>query len=121
MYTITAYIIYLFCSIITVFIVGNILHRNGKMFLFGECPDRALSDSANNFLYKSFCMVNTAFALFFLGTTKGLQSLQQVLEFIFHTQGIIFLSLGSAHLINLLIVPKVINHFLNKKLLTPKN
>ncbi len=121
MYTIIAYIIYLLCSIFTVFKVGKILHKNGEVFLFGECPDRALSESANNFLYKGYCMVNTGFALFFLGFTKGMKDVQQVIEFICRTQGIIFLSLGSAHIINLLIVPKIMNHFLTKKLSHSKN
>lgn len=116
MYTIIAYIIYLSCSIITVFVVGGILHRNGKVFLFGECSDLQLSQSANNFLYMCYCMINTAFALFFLGTTKGLVSLAQVLEFIATSQGTIFLSLGIMHFVNVIFAPRIITHFLNKRL-----
>lgn len=121
MYTITAYILYLVCSIITIFIVGGILHRNGKIYLFGGCPDAELSNSANNFLYLCYCLLNTAFALFFLGRHPGVSTFNQVIEFIVGSQGTIFLSLGVIHVINIIFAPKILLHFLNKKLLTSKN
>lgn len=119
MYTITAYIVYLFLSIITVFVVGKILHTNGKSYLFGECPDKELAYSANNFLYLGYCLINTAFALFFLRSTSALQSFAQVLEFITASQGFIFLSLGLMHFVNVIFAPKILMFFLSKKLLTP--
>ncbi len=121
MYTITAYLIYLTCSLITVFIVGKNLHSNGLNYLFGECPDEAMSNSANNFLYVGYCLLNSAFALFFLETTPQLINSAQVVEFISASQGIIFLSLGILHILNLFIAPKIINQLLKKKLLTNKN
>ncbi|MBA3665470.1 MAG: hypothetical protein H0W61_14840 [Bacteroidetes bacterium] len=121
MYIITAYSIYLFCSLITVLVVGKSLHRNGKSYLFGECPDEAMSTSANNFLYTGYCLVNSAFALFFLRTTSSLHTWTEVFEFISFSQGFIFLSLGLLHMVNIIFAPKIIQHFLNKKLLTHKN
>lgn len=116
MYTVIAYIIYLACSAVTVLIVGKSLHRNGKTYLFGECIDEQMSTSANNFLYVGYCLVNTGFAFFFLRTTTALTSFAQVAEFIATSQGIIFLSLGIMHFINVLFAPKIILYFLDKKL-----
>ncbi len=121
MYTITAYLIYLFLGLVTVFIVGTNLHRNGKNFLFGECPDASISDSANNFLYVGYCLVNSAFALFFLRSAGDLDSFREIIEFICASQGTIFISLGVLHLLNLLFAPRIINHIFRKKLLTNKN
>jgi len=115
MYTIIAYIIYLFLSLIIVFIVGNILHKNGKAYLFGECPDKELAYSANNFLYLGYCLINCAFALFFLRSTTGIESSSQVLEFIATSQGFIFSTLGVMHFVNIIFAPKIINYFLKRK------
>lgn len=121
MYTIIAYITYLLISAATVLIVGKDLHRNGKNYLFGECSNKEMSESANNFLYIGYCLVNTGFAFFFLRSAGDLTSFSQVLEFITDSQGIIFISLGITHLINIIIVPKIIMYFLNKRLLITKN
>lgn len=116
MYTVIAYIVYLACSAVTVLIVGKSLHRNGKVYLFGECMDEAMSLSANNFLYVGYCLLNTGFAFFFLRTTNALLSLAQVVEFIATSQGTIFLTLGVMHFINILFAPKIIMYFIQKKL-----
>jgi hypothetical protein len=120
MYVIVAYTIYLICSLITVVVVGKILHTNGKVYLFGECSSHEMSASANNFLYVGYCLVNTGFAFYFLRSAENLNSLTQLLEFIIESQGIIFFSLGSLHFINIIYVPKIIMYFLNKRL-TIKN
>jgi hypothetical protein len=120
MYTIFAYIIYLSFSAITVIVVGKSLHRNGKHYLFGECSNEEMSDSANNFLYVGYCLVNTGFAFFFLNSAGNMTELSQVLEFISYSQGTIFFSLGLMHFVNIIFAPRIIMYFLNKKLLTTK-
>jgi hypothetical protein len=121
MWTFIAYFIYLILSLLTVFVVGRSLHAQGKVYLFGECPDHAISDSANNFLYVCYCLVNTGFALFFLNSGDTIHSFKDVLEFVFFTQGIIFTCLGVLHFLNVLFAPKIVQHYLQKKLLTNKN
>lgn len=116
MYQIIAYIIYLGFSVVTVWIVGKNLHRNGETFLFSECPDYALSHSANNFLYTGYCLVNTGFAFYFLNSTGTLTNTLQVIEFIIYSEGIIFISLGCLHLLNIIFAPRIISFFLSKKL-----
>jgi len=120
MFTVFAYITYLLLSVFTVFFVGRLLHAEGKIYLFGECPDKELATSANNFLYICYCLLNSAFALFFLGTGKPMKSVTEALEFIASSQGIIFLSLGLLHFLNVLFAPKIIQYMLRKKLLTNK-
>lgn len=120
MYTIVAYLFYLFLSVFTVVGVGRSLHRQGKIYLFGECPDDKLSTSTNNFLYIGYCLLNTGFALFFLGTGKPLASLTESIEFVAASQGIIFLTLGLLHFLNILLAPKIVRALLEKKLLTNK-
>lgn len=116
MYQILAYIIYLILSLLTVLVVGKNLHRNGQEFLFGECPDEALSNSTNNLLYIGYCLVNTGFAFYFLNASGTICSLVQLLEFIATSEGIIFLSLGSLHILNVILAPRIISFFLAKKL-----
>lgn len=116
MYQIVAYIIYLSFSLITVLVVGKNLHRNGKEFLFAECPDENLSTSANNFLYIGYCLVNTGFAFYFLNSADSITTLSEVIEFIATSEGIIFLSLGFLHVLNVILAPRIISFFLSKKL-----
>lgn len=116
MYQILAYIIYLAFSLITVLIVGKSLHRNGKDFLFSECPDENLSTSANNFLYIGYCLINTGFAFYFLNSSGHITNLVQLLEFIATSEGIIFLSLGCLHIINVILAPRIISFFLTQKI-----
>lgn len=116
MYQILAYIIYLSICLITVLIVGRNLHRNGKTFLFGECPDEALSNSTNNLLYVGYCLVNTGFAFYFLNTSGKIGTPTELFEFIATSEGIIFLSLGCLHVLNIIFAPRVISFFLAKKL-----
>jgi len=115
MYQITAYIIYLAISLVTVLRVGKNLHRNGETFLFSECPDYDLSHSANNFLYTGYCLVNTGFAFYFLNSTGKLGNTTEVVEFIIYSEGIIFTSLGCLHLLNIIFAPRIISYFLTKK------
>lgn len=115
MYNILAYIIYLSFSLITVLVVGKNLHRNGKSFLFAECPDETLSNSANNFLYVGYCLVNTGFAFYFLNSSGRIDSLARLLEFIATSEGIIFISLGILHVLNLILAPRIISFFLSQK------
>src|SRR3954468_19269045 len=115
MYNVTAYIIYLSLSLITVLWVGRILHRNGKDYLFAECPDKQLSEASNNFLYTGYCLVNSGFAFYFLNTCEILLNFNDVLEFISHSTGIIYSALGVMHFANMLLAPKIINLFINKQ------
>lgn len=121
MYQILAYSIYLSISLITVLIVGKNLHRNGKDFLFAECPDENLSTSTNNFLYIGYCLVNTGFAFYFLNASGTILNFSQLLEFIATSEGIIFLSLGMLHVFNVILAPRIISFFLSKKLLNDQD
>lgn len=115
MYQNLAYTIYLAFSLATVLIVGKSLHRQGKDFLFGECPDETLSNSTNNLLYLGYCLVNTGFAFYFLNTTGSIDTLSKLLEFIASSEGIIFLSLGTLHVLNVLLAPRILSFFLAQK------
>ncbi len=115
MYNITAYLIYLSLSLVTVIWVGKILHRNGKDYLFVECTDKHMAEASNNFLYVGYCLVNTGFAFYFLNTCETLLNFADVLEFITHTTGIIYTSLGIVHFLNMLFVPKIVNGITNKR------
>jgi hypothetical protein len=115
MYNIIAYIIYLSLSLFTVLWVGKILRRNGKDYLFAECPDRSLSEASNNFLYIGFCLLNSGFAFYFLNTCETLLNFVDVIEFITCTTGFIYVTLGFIHFINMLLAPRIINLFISKR------
>ena len=114
MYTISAYIIYLLCSFLVVVWVGKILHTNGKAYLFEECPDKAISESANNLLYVCYCLVNTGFAFYHLDTCGSLHSVSEVLEFLTRSEGFILITLAIMHYINMLFAPMAISFFIKR-------
>ncbi len=115
MYNITAYIIYLSLCLLTILWVGKILHSNGKDYLFAECTDKHMGEASNNFLYAGYCLVNSGFAFYFLNTCETLLNFTDVVEFITHTTGIIYTSLGFVHFLNMLFVPKIVNMITNKR------
>jgi len=115
MYNVIAYIIYLSLTLITVLWVGKILHRNGKDYLFAECADKNLSEASNNFLYTGYCLVNSGFAFYFLNTCETLKNLNDLVEFITNSTGIIYASLGAMHFVNMLLAPTIINLFISKR------
>ena len=121
MFIILSYLIYLFSSIFTVFSVGRHLHKNGKPYLFAECDDLLLSESANNFLYFCYLLLNSGFALLFLRSANNVTNITRLLEFIAYSQGIIFSSLGVLHMLNILLVPYILKRYLKNKLITSKN
>lgn len=118
MYNIVAYSVYLICSLVVVLWVGRILHRNGKAYLFEECPDKSVSEAANNILYVCYCLLNAGFAFYDLNTCNHLSSLAGLLEFLASSEGFLLLVLGFMHIINLLFAPKVISLFISKKQFT---
>lgn len=115
MYNIIAYSIYLVCSLIVVLWVGRILHSNGGAYLFEECPDRQMSEAANNLLYVCYCLLNAGFAFYDLNTCRHLAGLTDLLEFLASSEGFLLLVLGFMHIINLLLAPRIITFFINKK------
>src|SRR5690349_20562823 len=108
MYTVLSYLLYIVASLFTILVVGRHLHRDGKVFLFGECDDLQLSVSANNFLFLCYVLLNSGFALLFLRHTSAIDTPQLVIEFLASSQGSIFLTLGLLHFINVLTVPRIL-------------
>lgn len=118
MYNVIAYSAYLACSLVVVLWVGRILHRNGKAYLFEECPDQLVSEAANNILYVCYCLLNAGFAFYDLNACHRLNSLAEIIEFLASSEGFLLLVLGFMHLLNLLFAPKVISLFISKKQFT---
>ena len=116
MYNVIAYIIYLSLSLVVVLWVGKILHRNGKDYLFGECPDKNISESVNNILYVGYCLMNSGFAFYFLNTCETLRNMEEVLVFIVNSEGTIVSALGFMHFLNMIAAPKLVVLFVNKKI-----
>lgn len=114
MYNIVAYSAYLACSLVVVLWVGRVLHRNGRAYLFEECPDKMVSEAANNILYVCYCLLNAGFAFYDLHTCGPLSSMAELLEFLASSEGFLLLVLGFMHILNLLFAPKIISLFISK-------
>ncbi|MBS1635004.1 MAG: hypothetical protein JST26_03710 [Bacteroidetes bacterium] len=114
MYTIIAYILYLLCSFLIVVWVGKILHTNGRAYLFEECPDKAISEAANNLLYVGYCLVNTGFAFYHLDTCGQMSGIADVVEFMADSEGFILITLSILHFINMFFAPKIISLFIKR-------
>ena len=108
-----AYLFYLSASLFVVIWVGKILHRNGKLFLESNCPDKELADNTNNILYICYCLVNGGFAFYSLNACETLKSIDQIIAFVGEELGTLLLTLSIMHYLNMLIVPKVISLFAN--------
>jgi hypothetical protein len=107
MYNVTAYIIYLFIALITVFGVGRILFRNGRFFLVEVFHSEHIADNINRVLYVGYCLVNSGCAFYHLNTCSTLDTIQQLVEFIISSTGQLYLIIGFMHYFNLILVPRL--------------
>lgn len=113
-----AYLLYLSASLFVVIWVGKILHRNGKLFLESNCPDKHLADNTNNILYVCYCLVNGGFAFYSLNTCETLKNINQIIAFVSSEVGTLLITLSIMHYLNMLFVPKIILLFANTNTIT---
>lgn len=110
---ILSYLIYISISIVITFIVGNSLHKTGKVFLshlFTEEIDIMLT--INNILLIGYYLLNIGFALYTMNNWDKITTVYQLIQNTGYHLSIILMTLGIIHYFNitaLLITAKIKN------------
>lgn len=96
------YSLYLAVSVLITVVVGNSLHRNGRYFVI-EClhGNRPVADAVNHLLLAGYYLVNVAFVILNLRRIGRVGGLIAAIESLSTRIGIVCLTLGLLHFINL--------------------
>lgn len=104
MFTIWGYSIYLLLSIGTTVWVATTLFRNGRVFLVDSFRGNvALADSVNSLLVVGFYLVNVGFVSLALKYGTKPMDVQEVFESVSTKVGLVLLTLGFMHFLNIYI------------------
>lgn len=103
--TTATYGVYLLISLLVTVLLGQTLHRHGRIFVV-DCMkgDSASADAINNLLLVGFYLVNLAFITIMLRSDLTVQSLEDGLELLATKLGIVLLTLGLMHFVNLIVL-----------------
>ncbi len=104
--TVTVHIVYAAVSVVLTIWLARTLHRHGTSFLRDVFPDREeLADSINHLLVTGFYMLNLGYALVIVrGVEAG--STAEVAATLTNRLGVLLLSLGVIHFVNLIVIWK---------------
>jgi len=104
-YLLTTYLAYVIITILLTVWVGRTLFINGKVFLMGIFQgDEILVNSINKLLLIGFYLINFGYALRNLISRSAPGSLSQCIEVLSVKIGVIIITLGIMHFLNLLIL-----------------
>lgn len=107
-HTTVMYSLYLLLSIAVTIWVARTLFKNGRIFLVDAFhQNEGLADSVNHLLVVGFYLINIGFIALFLATDNKPQSIEQVFERLAMRMGIVLLTLGGMHFINILIFSRI--------------
>ncbi len=107
-----AYTSYLGISIFITFVVGYILYRNGKIFLYDAFDRKELADSINRLLLIGYYLINIGYIAKAIKIDNPLNSSASVIEALGIKIGTVLLILGGMHFFNIF----VLNNFRKSKL-----
>jgi hypothetical protein len=106
-FTETAYAFYVFLSIAMTIWVARTLHKNGRIFLVDAMNGHEkLADSVNHLLVVGFYLVNIGFVSLFLKYGAKPGNWEEAIEFLSTKMGIVLLTLGAMHFMNIIIFSK---------------
>lgn len=107
-YYILTYSIYLPISVLITIWVAKVLFTNGKLFLIEIFHgDKELAHSVNNLLLVGFYLVNIGYIFFTMSESSTITNDRQFVELLVPKLGLIILTLGGMHFLNLLIFFKL--------------
>lgn len=96
------YIIFGFLVYFITFHVGLVFYRNGKVYmqqLFND--DLHLVDAINNVLLVGYYLLNLGFTTLSIVYWPSIESLSELVECVAHNAGIMILTLGAMHYVNM--------------------
>lgn len=107
-YYILTYAIYLPISVIITVWVARVLFSNGKLFLVDIFHgDKDLANSVNNLLLVGFYLVNIGYVCYTMKEEADIFDQRQFVELLVRKLGVIILTLGLMHFLNLFIFFKL--------------
>jgi len=102
---VAVYVVYLVVSLLVTVLLGRTLHRHGRYFII-KClnGDVQSADSVNNLLLAGFYLVNIAFVALVLKSDIDINSLRQCVDLLSTKLGIVTMTLGVLHFVNLIVL-----------------
>lgn len=99
------YVAYLITSLLVTVLLGRTLHQHGRCFVI-KClnGDVRFADAVNNLLLAGFYLVNIAFVALVLQSDIGVETFRQCVDLLSTKLGIVLLTLGGMHCVNLIIL-----------------
>lgn len=106
--TLTSFGIYTLFSLSMVILVGTVLFKNGKVFLFDIFKgDTELTEAVNRLLLIGFYLINFGYILINYNFAKAIGNWIELLQKLSSELGIIIFSLGIIHMINIFFLMKM--------------
>ncbi len=107
MYNLIAYSIYLPITAYITLVIGKDLNQKGEVLLLHSFGQKvALVQTLNRFLLIGYYLLNLGYAAISLNLFEPLYSLQEVFEALVLRIGVILISLGAVHFMNLFVFTK---------------
>lgn len=103
---ITTYVIYAVAAIGLTGVLAQTLHNNGKIFLYEVFDEERIAQAINSLLVTGFYMLNLGYA-FLLFRTEESASTIEAIENLVMKLGLLLVSLGVMHFINMAVFWKV--------------
>ena len=104
-YLLITYAAYLIISIVLTIWVGRTLYTNGKVFLMDIfSSDPTIVDSVNKLLLIGFYLINFGWAITNLIVRQSIRTATESVEMLSTKIGIIIITLGVMHFMNILIL-----------------
>jgi hypothetical protein len=120
MYTVQAYLAYLFLSVAVTVWVARTLARNGRVFLIDTFQQNAeLAEAVNNLLVVGFYLLNVGYVALALKYGDRPADLAGAIELISTKVGCVLLFLGAMHFFNLYVFARMRRRALLRNLKPP--
>jgi len=99
------YAAYLIASLLVTVLLGRTLHRHGRCFVI-RClkGDVRSADAVNNLLLAGFYLLNIGFVALVLKSDMGVETSRQCVDLLSTKLGIVLLTLGGMHFVNLIVL-----------------
>lgn len=115
MYTVSAYLLYIFISIIITVFVSRTLSKNGEIYLIdGFSGNEALAKSVNHMLVVGFYLLNIGFVLLRIQTNRVIDSVEGLLIYLSTNIGVVMFILGVMHFFNMFVIHRFRSGQINK-------
>jgi hypothetical protein len=106
-----SYLVYIFISVVLTIWVARTLHKRGAIFLVDAFQGNAeLAASVNHLLVVGFYLINIGFVSLALKTSEVITTPRAGIEMLSDKLGIVLLTLGGMHFLNLLVFSRIRSH-----------